>query len=266
MLRMRMLRRLGLIIFSFFITSCHRVPNIGDYMPQGILLSAQKSNSIREEIKKSEKNYQTLRILSDCLLTYDEQHYRFRYAFVARNTDQLRIEQFPTRGFYALSTLVRSNGMTKVFAPEEKEVFIFDRAAEGLEHFLGFSLPLSEQELGLILTGILPEHFLSSLSRYYERATIGYEIQSDSMVAILDQQFRLNELHLFDKQERETLSIIYSYTQEVVPSKFQINIAEHQVNVACQNVKRSFNTSISDDLFDIHIPHGYRIKDYTAHN
>jgi hypothetical protein len=244
---------------------CHtKVPKYSDYQFVGSDATAEQASSIQNQIALQQEQFHSLKLLTQCELSHEKDRYASRYAFVARPERDLRIEQFPPSGFYALVTLVSTSEGVKVLFSSEKKALLLDNSQSGLDQIFGMSLPLEESDIGLLLEGILPFRFQKGELRFQIQEQEGerkFILQKSDLIALFNSHYKLLELHLFNNRSREELGISINYAENNNPQGFTLSVPSQSIKLECNYQKRVFNQGVSDSLFQVEIPSGYEIED-----
>ena len=256
-----LLRCLPLV--ALLLASCTHTLRIQDYPFDGVELAPAEMQEFEKRLSVERSEFQSLRMLSRCILRHDDERYEFRYAFVARAPVDLRIEQFPLTGFYSLSALVSNAERTTVVFQNEQRALITQSGRGGLQKLLGVDLPLTESDVGPLLSGVLPERFdlEKGAARRGDPANSEILFRSETLLARFNREFRLQEFHLFDPDSyREQISLLFSYDQSLIPKTFTLRFPKQEVELECAALQRSRNDAIRGDVFELSVPAQYSIE------
>ena len=254
--------RLYLLILVSFFTACHHIPKISDYPIEGDLLLPHDAEKVSTDIARKGNQIESLRMLSRCELSADKTHFAYRYAFVVERRKGLRIEQLPLSGFYALATLVSTDNKTTVVFPSEKQAYIFLAGTDGLKTLLGFSLPFTEADIGIVLAGNLPERFLNQTNEYrLSKNSVAVTLRNEELIATFSPEHQIQEAHFFSPADgNELIALHFEYDEERLPVLLSLYVPEYQVTLNCRALQRGTNIPIKEGVFTVNIPGGYAIR------
>jgi hypothetical protein len=257
---MRIFYTYGFVILFLF--GCHRVPTPSSYtIPDRDAPSSEieRCAYLRNE---RETELRSVRTLYRCTVEGDEK-YRFRVAVTGERHSRIRIEQFPTNGFFTLGSLVRTNRGGRVLLSENRRVVRLSPDESGFEQLFGFELGIHDLEVLDIISALMPVSWneQSGLRVFSASPSNGSQTElvyrGDSYLAYSDTQCRIVELHRFSAEDEELFGVSYEYDDQLLPRRIVISLPALPLILGCDAVARSWGEKLKDDLFSDSVPEGY---------
>ncbi len=244
--------------------ACSHTLKIEDYKRSGEILRGDECARVSLSLRERAERFQSMRMLARCELIHDDDRYLSRYAFVAKSSGELRIEQLPTTGFYSLAALVSDTKQTTVVVQAEKRAVIAAPGGEAFAELFGLDIPVNEKDAGALIGGVLNADLLNQVMeiRRDGAAPGGAETYGTHFFARVNGAGQIQEVHYFDPREGgEVFSIGYSFDKDALPSKFAITFPRQDAALNCEATQRQINPKIRDDLFRMDIPSDFEFDD-----
>jgi hypothetical protein len=254
----RCTRYLAVICVVVGLTGCFRAPH---FTPTGVLQDEDVSRAVCHALPTIERgSLRAFRALLDTtIVTPMSESVSFRYAVVAKQPDDLRVDLLPTEGAYTLGLLVVRGSSALVIDAQQRSYSVDSDSKRLFSSFFGLE-GITPEIIKALIVGELSQVMCSHVTVYRV---------SDERVQVVDMQrryawevdVRTGRVHRVLLLDESLTKVQAEASRSFAPGEETVKISMYKPVAASATMQiRKFvlNPEISPTLFEVAPPQGYR--------